>query len=278
MLAVVLSFGIIALLTVGTALDTADTWIRFGFWIISTILYSSFWFALAVLVNVYGNNSATNGTVLAGIWLVLVVIVPTLVSLVASTVYPAPSRMELTIAAREAQTTAEKNFMSKLDEYYYDHLEFVPEGDKKAMDFLTLAQANANSIEKAVRPLYDDFQLQLNRQEGLVQRFQFLSPAIMMQLALNEISGTSADRYEHFLNQVYVFHTEWKEYFSTKFLQRYPLKPADYDNFPEFSFEEEAFGAMVQRLIPSLLGMLVLFLGVVLVPFMALRKYEVAAR
>ena len=278
MLAVVLSFGIIALLTVGTALDTADTWIRFGFWMISTILYSSFWFALAVLVNVYGNNSATNGTVLAGIWLVLVVIVPTLVSLVASTVYPAPSRMELTIAAREAQTTAEKNFMSKLDEYYYDHLEFVPEGDKKAMDFLTLAQANANSIEKAVRPLYDDFQLQLNRQEGLVQRFQFLSPAIMMQLALNEISGTSADRYEHFLNQVYVFHAEWKEYFSTKFLQRYPLQPADYDNFPEFSFEEEAFGAMVQRLIPSLLGMLVLFLGVVLVPFMALRKYEVAAR
>jgi ABC-2 type transport system permease protein len=278
MLAVVLSFGIIALLTVGTALDTADTWIRFGFWMISTILYSSFWFALAVLVNVYGKNSATNGTVLAGIWLVLVVIVPTLVSMVATTVYPAPSRMELTISAREAQTIAEKNFMSKLDEYYYDHLEFVPEGDKKAMDFLTLAQANSNSIEKAVRPLYDDFQLQLNRQEGLVQRFQFLSPAIMMQLALNEISGTSADRYEHFLNQVYVFHTEWKEFFSTKFLQRYPLKPADYDSFPEFSFEEEAFGAMLQRLIPSLLGMLVLFLGVVLVPFIALRKYEVAAR
>jgi ABC-2 type transport system permease protein len=153
----------------------------------------------------------------------------------------------------------------------------VPEGDEKAMDFLTLAQANANSIEKAVRPLYDDFQLQLNRQEGLVQRFQFLSPAIMMQLALNEISGTSANRYEHFLNQVYVFHGEWKEYFSTKFLQRYPLKPADYDDFPAFDYEEETFGVMVQRLIPSLLGMLVLFLGVVLVPFMALRKYEVAA-
>jgi ABC-2 type transport system permease protein len=278
MLAVVLSFGIIALLTVGTALDTSDTWIRFGFWMISTILYSSFWFALAVLVNVYGNNSATNGTVLAGIWLVLVVIVPTLVSLIATTVYPAPSRMELTIAAREAQTEAEKNFMSKLDEYYYDHLEFVPDGDKKAMDFLTLAQANANSIEKAVRPLYDNFQLQLNRQEGLVQRFQFLSPAIMMQLALNEISGTSANRYEHFLNQVYVFHGEWKEYFSTKFLERYPLKPADYDSFPDFSFEEEPLAAMLQRLLPSLLGMLVLFLGVVLVPFMALRKYEVAAR
>ncbi|TDJ48356.1 MAG: DUF3526 domain-containing protein [Gammaproteobacteria bacterium] len=278
MLAVVLGFGVIALLTVGTALDAADTWLRFGLWIVATLLYLAFWFALAVLVNVYGKNSASNGTVLAGIWLILVVIVPQLVSMLATTVYPAPSRMELTIAAREAQTEAEKNFMSKLDEYYYDHLEFVPEGDEKAMDFLTLAQANNNSIEKAVRPLYDKFQEQLNKQEALVQRFQYVSPAIMMQLALNEISGTSANRYEHFLDQVYDFHDEWKEYFSTKFLQRYPLKPADYDDFPEFEYSEEPFAAVLARLTPSLLGMLILFLGVVLVPFMALRKYQVAAR
>ncbi len=278
MLAVVLSFGVIALMTVGTGLDTADTWMRFSLWMLATLLYLAFWFALAVLVNVYGKNSASNGTVLAGVWLILVVIVPQLVSMLATTIYPTPSRMELTIAAREAQTEAEKNFMSKLDEYYYDHLEFVPEGDKKAMDFLTLAQANNNSIEKAVRPLYDNFQNQLNKQEELVQRFQYLSPAIMMQLALNEVSGTSADRYEHFLNQVYVFHAEWKEYFSTKFLQRYPLKPADYDSFPGFQYEEQAFGVVIGRLVPSLLGMLILFLGVVIVPFMALRKYQVAAR
>ncbi len=277
LLAVVLTLGLIALFSVGTDLGSADTWARFGLWVIATLLYALFWFSLAVLVNVYGNNSATNGTVLAGIWLVVVVIVPTLISLVATAVYPAPSRMELTVAARAAQTVAEKNYMSKLDEYYYDHLEYVPEGDQKAMDFLTLAQANNNSIEKAVRPLYDEFQVQLNRQEALVQRFQFLSPAIMMQLALNEISGTSADRYEHFLEQVYDFHDQWKEYFSVKFLERYPLKPADYDAFPEFEYDEEGFAVVLARLLPSLLGMFVLLLGVVLVPTLALRRYQVAA-
>jgi len=276
MLAVVLSLGLIALFTVGTNLGSADTWARFLLWMVATLLYALFWFSLAVMINVYGNNSATNGTILAGIWLVLVVIVPTLVSLVATAVYPAPSRLELTVAARYAQTVAEKNYMAKLDEYYYDHLEYVPEGDQKAMDFLTLAQANNNSIEKAVRPLYDEFQAQLNRQETLVQRSQFLSPAIMMQLALNEISGTSADRYEHFLNQVYGFHNEWKEYFSVKFLERYPLKPADYDTFPEFEYEKEGFVIVLARLLPSLVGMFVLLLGVVLVPFVALRRYQVA--
>jgi len=85
-------------------------------------------------------------------------------------------------------------------------------------------------------------------------------------------------RYEHFLNQVYDFHNEWKEYFSTKFLQRYPLKSADYENFPAFTYEEQPFGAVISRIVPSLLGMLILFLGVVLVPFLALRNYQVAAR
>lgn len=278
MLAVVLGFGVIALLMVGTGLDKAETWLRFGLWMVAALLYTMFWFALAVLVNVYGKNSANNGTVLAGLWLILVVIVPQLVSMLATTLYPAPSRMELTIAAREAQTEAEKNLMSKLDEYYYDHLEIIPEGDERAMDFLTLAQANVNSIEKAVRPLYDDFQSQLNKQEALVQRFQFLSPAIMMQLSLNEISGTSADRYEHFMGQVHDFHGEWKRFFNTKFLERYPMRPADYDTFPEFEYMEEPLGAMLARLVPSLLGMLILFLGVVLVPFLALRRYQVATR
>lgn len=278
MLAVVLSFGILSLLAVGSALDSPDTWLRFGFWVFATLLYAMFWFALAVLVNVYGHNSATNGTVLAGIWLILVVIVPTFVSMLASTIYPAPSRMELTIAARTAQTEAEKDLMAKLDEFYYDHLEFVPEGKGRAMDFLTLSQANNNSVEKAVRPLYDDFQAQLNRQEELVQRFQFLSPAIMMQLALNDVSGTSADRYEHFLHQVYVYHDEWKDYFGTKFLEQYPLKPADYADFPVFEFQEEPFRTVALRLMPSLLGLLILFLGIALVPFFALRRYQVAAR
>jgi len=100
----------------------------------------------------------------------------------------------------------------------------------------------------------------------------------MMQLALNEVSGTSADRYEHFLEQVYDYHEEYKNYFSYKFLAQEPLHPADYDNFPEFNFQEETASAMISRLAPSLLGMFILFLGVILVPFMALRNYQVAAR
>ncbi|MCY4165185.1 MAG: ABC transporter permease subunit [Gammaproteobacteria bacterium] len=274
--AAVLALGLAALLAVGDGLGSFDTWARFGLWAAATLLYALFWFALSVLVNVHGGNSAANGIALAGTWLALVVVVPTLAGLLATTLYPAPSRMELTTAARQAQTEAESAYMARLSEYYYDHLEFVPEGDERAMDFLTVAMANRNAIDKAVRPLHDEFQSQLNRQESLVRRFQFISPAIMMQLALNEISGTSADRYEHFLNQAFDFRDEWSDFFTVRFLRRAPLKPSDYDQFPTFEYQEEPFATVLTRLLPSLAGMLALLGGAILIPFAGLRRYPVA--
>jgi ABC-2 type transport system permease protein len=277
-LAVVMAFGLLALLIVGTQLDQAETWLRFALWILVTLLYSLFWFSLAVLVNLYGRSSATNGTILAGAWLILVVIVPTLVSLLATTVYPAPSRMDLIVAAREAQTAGEKNIQGALDKFYSEHLDQVPTGDQRAMDFLTLAQANAANIEKALLPIYGQFREQMGRQEGLVQRFQYLSPAIMMQLALNEISGTSTDRYQDFLSQAFRFRSEWNDYFATRFLKREPLRPEDYDRFPRFQYAPEPMSTVLLRLAPPVAGLLILCVGVALLPVAGLRRYQVAAR
>ncbi len=277
-LTVVVSLGLLALLLVGTQLDQAETWLRFALWIFATLLYSLFWFSLAVLVNVYGSHSATNGTILAGLWLILVVIVPTLVSLLATTAYPAPSRMDLIVAAREAQTAGEKNMGDSLDRFYSEHMDQVPTGEQRAMDFLTLAQANAANIEKALLPLYAGFREQTIRQEDLVQRFQYLSPAIMMQLALNEISGTGSARYQDFLDQAYRFRGQWNDFFATRFLRREPLRPADYDQFPRFTYQPEPFATVLGRLAPSLIGLLLVCAGVALLPYVGLRRYQVAAR
>ncbi|MCK6372363.1 MAG: DUF3526 domain-containing protein, partial [Gammaproteobacteria bacterium] len=276
--AVVAGCGLLTLLGAGSGLDRPETWLRFAGWLVATLLYGIFWFALAVLVNVYGRSSATNGTILAGAWLLLVVIVPTLVSLLATTLYPAPSRMDLIVAAREAQTANEKSMQQTLDRFYAEHMEYVPAGDDRAMDFLTLSQANAASIEQALLPLYERFTEQTRRQEALVQRFQFASPAIMMQLALNEIAGNSTGRYQDFLQQAYRFRGEWNAYFAERFLRREPLRPADYDRFPAFRYQPEPARTVWLRLAPSLLGLAITCLGLALLPLLQFRRYQVAAR
>jgi ABC-2 type transport system permease protein len=201
-----------------------------------------------------------------------------LVSLLATTLYPAPSRFDFTTAAREAQTKAEFERMQALDQYYYDHLELVPDADKKANDFLTLAMANSAAVEKAVLPLYEKFQQQMDKQEAVVARFQYLSPAIMMQRAMNDIAGTGPGRYAHFMDQVFAFHREWIAFFTGKFLKQEPLTTADYDKIPTFTYVEESLGDVLARMAPTLLGLVLVVTALTAVAFAALRRYRVAGQ
>jgi len=275
-LAVILAAGFGALLTVGTGLNSPDTWARFGIWLAATLLYSLFWFGLAVLVNSVSKNSSTNGIILAGSWLVLVVVVPTLVSVLATTTYPAPSRFEFITASREVQTRVEKDYMKALDKYYYDHAEYTPQG--KEADFLATTLAKNEAVEKAMMPLFNRFRGQLAKQDDLVASLQFVSPAIMMQRVLNDASGASAARYAHFIDQVVDFRQTWMKYFTVRFLAEKPLRSADYKHFPKFEYREEPFSAVLGRAAPSIAGLLVLMVLVTGSAFGALRRYQVAAR
>lgn len=272
-LAVVLAFGLGSLLAVGSRLDAPDTWLRFGLWLGATLLYALFWFGLAAIVNACGRRSSTNGIILAGLWLLLVIVVPTLVSIVATTAYPAPSRFDFITASRTAQTSSERQYMQALSEYYYDHAEYAPE--VRTNDFLTVAMAKNEAVEKAVQPLHDRFRSQLERQEQMVGSFQYLSPAIMMQRLLNGVSGTGATRYADFTRQVEAFRTEWVDYFTVRFLLDKPLASTEFPDFPRFHHVEEPFGAVLRRLASSLAGLFAVAGLAAWVAALLLRRYRV---
>lgn len=273
---VVAGFG--ALLTVGGDLASADTWARFGIWMSATLLYSLFWFGLAVLVNSISKTSSTNGVILAGAWLVLVVVAPTLVSVLATSTYPAPSRFEFITESRVVQTKVEKDFMSALDKYFYDHAEFAPEGAAAEADFLATSLAKNTAVEDAMMPLFNRFRGQLAKQDDMVAKVQFVSPAIMMQRVLNDASGASAARYANFIDQVVEFRQTWTNHFTSRFVALQPLHSADYQHFPAFDYKEEPISAVAGRTLPSIIGLFVLMILVTGGAFAALRRYQVASR
>ncbi len=275
-LVVVLALGVAALFSVGLQLGSLETWGRFVFWLTATLLYSLFWFVLSVFVNAVSRNSSTNGIILAGSWLAFVVVLPTLISILATSVYPAPSRFDFITASRSAQTDAERNYMEALDKYYYDHVEYVP--DERVNDFLATSKAKSEAVDKAIAPLFEQFRTQLIRQDDMVSRFQFLSPAIMMQRALNDASGVSNARYDNFVKQVQAFHAEWVSFFTVRFLDGEPLTSSEYAGFPRFEYQEEPFHVVANRIAPSLVGLLLITVAVAAVGFSALQRYQVASR
>ena len=95
-------------------------------WCATVVLYALFWFALAAWVNSLRRSSAWNATVLAGAWLVLVVVVlPAAVNIAAGLLHPLPSRVEMITAQREASNAAVNRRSELLARYLEDHPEMA---------------------------------------------------------------------------------------------------------------------------------------------------------
>jgi ABC-2 type transport system permease protein len=69
-------------------------------------------------------------------------------------------------------------------------------------DFNIIRVAVDEDVSRRARPVVDRYEQQLTRQQTLIDRLRFLSPAVLMQDALNDVAGTGAARHRHFLGQV----------------------------------------------------------------------------
>ncbi|MBX3276725.1 MAG: DUF3526 domain-containing protein [Acidobacteria bacterium] len=269
---------LIGFLALGGEIFAEGAWWRCLLWVLVVAAYGLFWFGAAILVNSIGGASASNALALAGMWLLLVLVLPSLLGVAASTSYPAPSRVEMIQAVRRASAEASAQGSRLLARYYEDHPELAPAGGAPDMnDFYARSIAVQTETEKMMQPVMEYFDRQVLGQQHLSENFRFLSPAVITQAALNDLSGASAHRYRHFLGLVEQFHHRWLEYFNPRILRQARLTARDYDSFPVFAFKEEPAGAVVARVMKGLLGLLVTTAVVVWLALRRLRRYPLTA-
>jgi ABC-2 type transport system permease protein len=255
-------------------LDASGVLMRLALWLAAIVLYGLFWFTVATAVAALGKPSATNAMIMAGVWLVLVILVPSIVSLTATTTYPVPSRVEMIQTMRVASDAANTEGSKLLAQYYEDHPELATADEQQAMNDFNMVRVAVNTeVERRVRPVLDRFTQQLTAQQRVVARARFLSPAILMQDALNDVAGTGTARHRAFISQVEDYHRRWREYFVPLVFQRARLH--DYSRLPGFTFEEEAVSGVVQRVMVSLGGLA--FPAAVLggIAFVRMRRYPI---
>jgi ABC-2 type transport system permease protein len=228
-----------------------------------------------VVVAALGRSSATNALVLASVWLVLVVLLPSLLGMMATTAYPVPSRVAMIQAMRVASDSANEEGSKLLARYYEDHPELAAGDAQQAMtDFNTVRVAVGAEVERRVRPVLDRYAAQLSAQQQLVGRARYLSPAILMQDALSDIAGTGAARHREFMRQVEGYHSQWRNYFVTLVFDRAQLP--DYSQIPRFAFVDEPFSTVAGRVSISAAGLLVMALPLVAFGWHRLNRFAVA--
>jgi len=275
-LALAIGFSFLGFLLGGVNLTAEGVWWKLLCWIGIVAAYSAFWFALAIAVNAFGKSSATNALALAGLWLVFVLLTPSLLNVAVTTAYPVPSRVEMIQATRRASAEATAKGSQLLAKYFEDHPELTPDGKADPNDFYTRSIATQEETERLVQPVVDHFDRQVIGQQSLVDRFRFLSPAIGAQSALNDVAGSSVARYRHFQALVDDFHQTWKTYFNPRIVRKVSLGAGDYDGFPNFAFSEEPAGAVAGRVVIGLIGLILPALIIGWLGLRALRRYPLA--
>jgi ABC-2 type transport system permease protein len=179
-------------------------------------------------------------------------------------------------ATRRASAEATAKGSQLLAKYFEDHPELTAGGQADPNDFYTRNIAVQSETERLIQPVLDHFDRQVAGQQALVDRFRFLSPAIVTQAALNDLAGTGVARYRHFLTLVEQFHQQWQAFFYPRIVQKAQLQAADYDGFPTFQFYEESASAVTRRVLIGLLGIVLPALLIGWYGLRALRRYPLA--
>lgn len=274
LVAITLIAGISALAATGS-LHGKDVAPRLGLWALLVVANATVWLGVALLVNAARWRSAASALTLAGIWLGWVLLIPAAVNVFVAAAAPVPSRVELLSEIRKATNAASGDAARLVASYYEEHPELAPPDStpqRNAVRSVTLQE----ETERLARPILDAFDRRVREQEALARRLQYVSPAILLQDAMNQLAGTSADRYQRFMQQVEAYHAAWRSFFHPRIFSGATVTAADYQRMPRFEYQPEPPGDVASRVAIS--SGLVLLVGAALLGLglFALRSYAVA--
>lgn len=217
-------------------------------------LYVLFWFGISMIVNAFGKSSGTNAITIISIWVVLVLLLPAVISQLANSYYPVPSRINMIHEMRVAKAEAEKEADKILSSYYRDHPELAQRDTavKNQYEFFLGYFASQDVVKKAINPVLSEYEEKLQEQQKFTESFRYASPSLLLQDAINDLAGTSPRHYEAYRNQVVAFAEEWRSYFLPRMFNNEWMKKEDFDNLPSFAF---GYDEVESKLTSNLMGL-----------------------
>jgi ABC-2 type transport system permease protein len=209
-----------------------------GQFLLLVIAYIFFWFMVSFVINLLGSSSGNNAVSLIAVWVVLVLLIPSVISQTANSFYPVPSRTIMIHEYREAKAIAEKKADEILKTYYREHPEYAPKDTTVENQYSWWLGnfASSDIINKSVKPVLDNYNTGLSKQQAWVNQLRFLSPAVLLQDGLNDLAGTSSAHYTDFRQQVISFANEWRQYFMPRMFKNEKMQTADFTTLPSHQY------------------------------------------
>ena len=230
--------------------------------ILLILSYMLFWFGLAFLVNLWGKNSAKNAISMLGLWIVFVLLTPSTLNQLGSTLYPMPSRALMINEMRSMKAEVSKKQDEILDNFLRDHPEYALNDTTQFRGFYHRYIASQKLVKEELEPVVYEYEKQLKQQQSWLNQFKWISPAVLTQESLNEMAGTSTEDYEHFRKQVIAFAETWRTHLTPLLYNNQGFTQKDYASLPQFQYEHKPKQKAQATLILLIMSLILFTLGI----------------
>lgn len=237
-----LARGGVVLLPAGVILVGAAAWSGAeslaGLGLLSLVIlaYGGFWLAVAVLIGCFARRTTEAAIAAGGVWLLIVVMAPSLTLAAVNLAVPPPSQMQLAtdVKARLAATARQQALHRR------SASTAVRSSTPVIPDHVREAYADLLATDLDLAPLIESHERAQDARRRVLDNVRLLMPAVAVQDALDRIAGSDADRALAFQDQVHAFW-QARRLLHKAYLDRdAPQTLAEYEALPRFRFVEPA--------------------------------------
>ncbi|MDW7692487.1 DUF3526 domain-containing protein [Flammeovirgaceae bacterium SG7u.111] len=238
--------------------------------VMTSLLYLTFWFALCFWLICLKRNSNFNALALLSIWLVLVVLLPAFINSYITTKHPVPEALSTMIKQRDGTHKKwDSNKKETLEAFYKDYPQFASFGfpPEKGFDWgWYYAMQHLGDVES--REDSQAMQQKIRLREEMSKQWAQVIPSMHTQLALNNIAGTGLLDHMDFLSHTNEFHEQTRLYFYPKIFSDKDPESVEWDRFKPEYFQVNGKMEWIATLFPLVLS-IVFFMGL---SFVQIRK------
>jgi len=197
--------------------------------------YLLFWIALAALIARLRWSSVANAATLAALWLVLVLIVPTLAHVAINQAIPVNQGAEIALAQREAVNRAwDIPREDTMRRFYANHPRWAdspPLGHEFHYKwYLAFHQNGDESVAEQVRAYREG----LERRDAAGRTLGWVLPSVGVQALLTRLAQTDLTAQLAYQDRIRAFHERLRTFYYDYLFYDRPFGKQDFDRAPKF--------------------------------------------
>lgn len=230
---------------------------RFGIWLAISLCYGGFWLALIALCVARLRTAAQAVAVLASLWVLFTLAIPSAVSTAAEASYPTPSRLAFLAEIRTAQGETNLNLASLTDSFLTDHPDLTV-GDEGVPSYFRATFLSNEAAEERTRPIIQAYEDARANRASLLAWAQLLSPSIIAERSLSLAAGADLERQYAYQTQVYDALGGLASSVGPAIVSRNRISLAMFDELPPFSFQDRTNTSLGREVFPPTLFLFLL--------------------